>query len=165
MNTENNDTFRTKTGVCTVTPERIVLTRGGVSGAAAAQIAGNNIRRTLLLYSVFGGAALLFGLWSAYRGSVIPGVLLSLVGIIFLCNVVASRNNSAAAVIDRASIRAVKAHPPHPPFTRGYFDVFFLEDGKERKRIIMLPGSMSNGEEEYQQAVAVMRDSGLLAPR
>lgn len=155
-------TFRTKTGVCTVTPDQIILTRSGVRGAAAEQVVGNSILRPLVLYSVLGGAALIGGLWSLARGPSFFGIFLLLVGILLLWNVVASRGNSASSVIPRAAIRAIEAHPPHPPMTRGYFNVFFTEDGQERTRIIMLPGSLADGQAEYERAESILRTSGLL---
>jgi hypothetical protein len=165
MSAINDYTFRTKTGFCTITAEQIILTRQGVRGASAEQVVGSSIGRSLLLYSLFGGAALLLGLWLIYQGSAFTGAFLALVGSILLWNVFASRNNSAANRIDRAAIRGIEAHPPRPPLTRGYFNVYFLEDGQEHKRIIMLPSSLMNGQEEYQQAETIMRDTGLLTPR
>lgn len=154
-------TFRTKTGLCTITPEQIVLTRTGLRGATAAAVYGSSIGRSLVLYSVVGGGALLWGFWLLARGS-LSGAFLVLIGLFLLWNVFASRSNSAAAAIARAAIQTVEAHPPRPPLTRGYFTVHFLEDGKARQRLIMLPGSMSNGQEEYKQAVAAMHAAGLL---
>lgn len=162
MSQDTEFTFRTKTGACTITPDQIILTRGGARGAVAAAVYGNSIGRSLVLYSLLGGAALLSGLWSISRGSTFSGLIMALIGAFFLWSVYAGRNNSAAGVIPRAAIRRVEAHPPLSLLTRGYFDVFFTEDGKERRRIIALPGSLSDGENEYQRAKAVMRAAGLL---
>jgi hypothetical protein len=86
-------------------------------------------------------------------------------GTLFVRNVVASRNNSAAAMIKRSAIQTVTAHPPRPPLTRGYFAVFFEEEGRLRKRLIMLPGSMHGGREQYRRAEAIMDAAGLLRAR
>jgi hypothetical protein len=40
--------------------------------------------------------------------------------------------------------------------------VIFEENGKIRKRLILLPGSLENGREEYARAESIMRASGLL---
>jgi hypothetical protein len=124
---------------------------------------GNSISRALLIFGMLGLAALAFGIWSLTSGSTVAGIFYCLIGAFFLWNVVASRRNSAAPVIDRSTIRNVEAHPPRPPATRGYFAVLFEENGKERKRLIILPGSMENGREVYERAVATMKETGLLS--
>ena len=155
-------TFRTKTGTCEITPERILLTRDNARGALSTYLFRNSISRALLLNAVFGTAALVVGIWFITRGNYAVAIILCVVGIYFLYGVVASRNNSAAPIIDRSAIHSVEAHPPHPPASRGYFTVKFEENGKVRQRLIMLPGSMQNGQDEYKRAVAVMHASGLL---
>ena len=155
--------FRTKTGTCTITPDQIILSREGVRGAAAERTVGNSIGRTLMIYGILGIVALAFGIWSLFSSNAIAGVFLCLLGAFFLWNVIASRNNSAAPIINRSTIRAVESHPPRSPAKRGYFSVLFEEDGKVRKRLIMLPGSMENGRDEYERAVETMKETGLLS--
>ena len=155
--------FRTKTGTCTITPDQIVWSREGVRGAAAQQTFGNSIGRALLIYGLLGGGALVFGVWRLLRGDTFPGVVFSLIGVFFLWSIFRSRHCSAVPVINRSAIRAVEAHRPRPPLTRGYFVVLFEERGRARKRFIMLPGSWANGGEEYARAEAAMRASGLLS--
>lgn len=154
--------FRTKTGSCTITPERIVLTREGVRGAVAERSFGSSIGNALVIYGVLGTAALVFGITSLVSGDVVSGGFLCLVGTLLIWNVIANRNNSATPVIERSSIRGVEGHPPRPPVTRGYFAVWFEDGGTVRKRLIMLPGSMENGNEEYKRAETAMRKAGLL---
>jgi hypothetical protein len=162
MSNETQYTFRTKTGTCTITPEQIILMREGARGTAAERIVGDSIGRALLIYGLLGGGALIIGLWYLLGGDTGAGVVFGVIGALFLWNVVKSRNNSAAPIIDRSAIRAVEAHPPRPPATRGYFTVFFEEHGKVRKRLIMLPGVMENGGGEYERAVEAMRTCSLL---
>ncbi len=156
-------TFRTKTGTCTITSEQIILAREGVRGATAQWMFGYSIHRTLVIYSLLGGTMLILGISFLLGGDIVEGGLVSLVGAFFLRTVISSRNNSAAPVINRSTIRTVEAHPPRPPITRGYFVVWFEEEGKTRNRLIMLPGSMANGQEEYVRAEAAMRATGLLS--
>ena len=156
--------FRTKTGACMITRERILLTREGARGAAADRIYGNSMGRTRLIYGSLGLASLAFGVWSLVNGETIAGVFLCVFGIVFLRNIAASRNISVAPIIDLSAIRTVEAHPPRPPATRGYFVVWFEKNGKERKRLIALPGIMENGQDEYARAEAAMRDAGLISP-
>jgi hypothetical protein len=154
--------FRTKTGTCTVTPERIILKREGVCGAVAETAYKTSIGRALTIYGVIGTVALLCGIWSLINRDFVAGGFQCAIGIFFIWNIVVSRNNSFAPVIDRSAIRKIVAHPPHPPVTRGYFAVLFEEDGRIRKRLIMIPGSMQGGKPEYERALTAMREAGLL---
>jgi len=162
MSKFDENSFRTKTGTCTITPERIILSREGLRGVAAERIFANSISRGLTFYSVLGVAALIFGIWSMTKYDFVTGSILCLVGLFFVWNVITSRNNSATPVIERSTIRTIDVHPPHPPLTRGYFAVLFLEGNKERKRLIMLPGSLEGGQDEFERAMTVMRKTGLL---
>jgi len=156
--------FRTKTGLCTITDDRIVLTRGGVRGAVAEVTVGRSIWRPLITYGVLGAALLAFGVTRLAVREYLPGVVFCGFGGVFLCSVITSRNNSATPVILRSTIRGIVARPPRPPIVRGHFIVTFDEGGKERRRFILLPGTGSGGREEYAKAVQVMTAAGLLPP-
>jgi hypothetical protein len=160
---QDKQTFRTKTGTCTITPDEIVLTRLGHRVSSA--VVGNSIIRILAIYGIMGGVLLALGVRVLLHGDTGPGVLLLLWGALVVGNVVVSRNNSAAAMVKRSAIRKVTAHRPRFPLTRGYFTVFFEEEGRLRKRLIMLPGSMHGGGEEYRRAEAMMATVGLLHAR
>jgi len=163
MSELSENTFRTKTGICTITPDQIILSREGVRGKVAEAITGNSsIKRILMIYALIGICALAFGISLFLKNDLVTGSLCSLVGIFFLWGVIASRNNSALPIIERSTIREVRATPPHPPATRGYFTVLFTCKGKTRKRLIMLPGSMNNGQKEYERASSVLEQAGLL---
>lgn len=160
MNEDGEYRFNTKTGTCVVTPEKIVLKREGITGAVANRVYGNSINRGLIIYGVIGGIALLIGILAIIGRNYLTGGFSCAVGVAFLGIVVASRNNSAANIIERSSVQSVVAHSPHPPFTRAYFTVHFLENGKKRKRLIGLPGSMSGGKEVFRRALSIMRETG-----
>jgi len=162
MNEVQEYQFRTKTGFCTITPQQIILERQGVRGEVANTVFGSGIHRALAIYTVLGIAALAFGVLLYFQGATVSGVVYSLLGLIFLSNAFTSRNNSAAPVIERSAIQSVEAHPPRPPFTRGYFSVWFMENGRKRRRLIILPGSFSGGDEEYRKALTVLQEAGLL---
>jgi len=163
MSETSEYSFRTKTGTCTITPDQIILTREGPRGAAAERFIGSSVRRALLIYALLGVGVLSLGLRYFYIGPAAAGVIPVLIGVYLLWNVITSRNCSAVPIINRTAIRTVEAHPPRPPITRGYFAVLFSENGKESKRLIMLPGSMHGGRAEYKHAAATMRASGLIA--
>jgi hypothetical protein len=154
--------FRTKTGICTITQSRIVITRQGVRGTLTNIIFGTSILRGLVIYGVLGAASLAEGAWDLLRGDMSGGVLFSLLGTYFLWTAIANRNNSAAPIIERSTIRSIEAHPPLPPVTRGYFMVYFEEGGRARGRRILLPGTLEGGDAEYVLAVAMFKELGLL---
>ena len=162
MNLKIEYKFRTKTGICVITPDRLELTREGIIGEAAEQIFGKSVARALAIYSLLGIVALAVGIWFIVNSSYFGGGFFCVVGILLFWNVISSWNNSAANIIERSAITSVSVRTPHPPFTRGYFVVHFLHDGKKRKRLIILPGSMSGGKEEFKRALSVMQQAKLI---
>jgi hypothetical protein len=155
--------FRTKTGTCTVTPQQIVLARQGFGGSLARLLYGQSILRLRILYGVLGAASLALGVWAFTSDDYVTGVLLSAMALVCLWSLIASRGDSAATTIERNAVTSVDVHEPHPPLTRGYLVVHFLEKGRECQRAIMLPGSTGGGGKEFKKAVSVMREAGLLS--
>jgi len=129
----------------------------------ARMVYGESIVRLLVIYGALGIASLALGVWQFTNGSYIPGFFLCILGSLLLWNIIWSRRNSAGTIIELSTVKSVDAHAPHPPFTRGYFVVHFLEKGEERQRLITLPGSLSGGDEEFKKAVSTMRETGLLS--
>jgi hypothetical protein len=162
MNSVTEYTFRTKTGTCIVSPGKLELIRQGAVGKAANFMYGKSIRRGLFIYGVLGIIALIFGIWQLIDKSYIGGVLLCVIGAYFFWNVIASWNNSALNQIERSTVQSIDINPPNPPFTRGYFVIHFEYQGKMRKRLVMLPGTVSGGSEEYPKALSAMKETGWL---
>lgn len=162
MNSEDEYTFRTKTGICAVSPEKLILTREVTTGKVARILFGKSIRLGLIVYGFIGAIALVFGIWQIIGRHYLGGVFLLLVGIYLYWNVIASWNNSSLNQIERSAVESIDIKPPKPPVTRGYFTINFRHNGKMRKRLIMLPGSMSGGDEEYKKALSVMKETGWL---
>ena len=158
----SNYSFRTKTGICTITPEQIILSRESILGTAAKNIHGNNIRRSLTLYALLGITAVGLAAWAIVSRDYFFGAFLLIIGLFLLWSVLSSRNNSAAPIIQRSDIKSVKARAPIPPIRRGYFIVRFTENGKEHNRLIMLPGSLYGGKAEFELALQTMQKSGLM---
>jgi hypothetical protein len=162
MNNEAEYTFRTKTGTCMISPERLVLTRDGTTGKVAQFLYGRSIHRGLIIYGIIGTAVLIFGIWQIIEENYISGVFFLLIGIYLFWNVIASWNNSGLNQIERSTVQSIDIQPPKPPLTRGYFTINFTHNGKKRKRLVMLPGSLSGGEEEYKKALSAMKETGWL---
>jgi hypothetical protein len=162
MNNETEYTFKTKTGICKLSPERIVLTREAKTGKVPQFLYGRSIHRGLILYGVFGTIFLLLGVWQIIEEQYISGTLFVLIGIYLFWNVIASWNNSSLNQIERSAVQSIDIQPPKPPLTRGYFTINFTHNGKKQKRLVMMPDAISGGEEEYQKALSMMKETGWL---
>ena len=160
---ETEKTFITKTGFCHVLPDKIVLTRDGIIGNVAKATVGNNISRVLLIY----GGLSCFLIYLAYdlylKGQNAQAIFFGLGSVYLIYNFLNSLNNSATPIIDRNKIKDVKYKKAIPGLTRSRFEIKFEDDdGKIKKRLIMLPGSMSNGPSETEIAIKIMTDEKLL---
>lgn len=70
-----------------------------------------------------------------------------------------SLNNSATPVIDRQKIKTIKFKQAIKGLTRSRFEVMFEdESGKIKKRLIMLPSSMTVAQNESEKAVEIMKE-------
>jgi hypothetical protein len=74
-----------------------------------------------------------------------------------------SQRFSRRSRIPLESIERLEARAPRPLATRGHFIVHFLEEGEQRERLIILPGSMGGGTTDWDKANAVLRQAGLLS--
>jgi hypothetical protein len=160
---ETEKTFKTKTGFCHILPDRIVLTRDGIIGNVAKVTVGNNIAKVLVIY---GGLTigLSYLAFTGYKnGQTIQPILFGLLGLYLIYGIVNSRNNSATPNIDRKKIKEVKLKKAIKGLTRSRFEIMFEdENGKIKKRLIMLPDSMTGGQNEVEKAVKIMTEEKLL---
>lgn len=159
-------TFKTKTGFCHILPNSIVLTRDGIIGNVATVTIGNNISRILVIYG--GLAAILFYYAFDYykSGQIFLPVFFALLGLYLIYGILASINNSATPIIDRNKIREIKFKKAFAGLTRSRFEVMFEDKtGKIKKRLIMLPGSWSDGQNETEKALRIMTEEKLIMNR
>lgn len=158
----NGKVFRTKTGQCHILDDRIVLTREGFAGNVSEIVVGNNISRSLIMYTVL-VAYMFYKSYELYiEGATVRMVLHLVVATLLSILIIKGINNSATPVIFRNKIRDV-VFKDATGLTRSYFIVTFENDkGKLKKRLIMLPGSLTGGEEETPKALSIMRSEGLL---
>lgn len=154
--------FETKTGHCYILEDRIVLTNSGFAGNVYDVTPNNKIVFTLIVYVLL----IVYFLFRSYQlsgeGDTV-WVLLNIGLAAFLAfGVIKSINNSSTPVIYRKDIKNIRFIPA-ANLMRAHFEVIFTnEKGKLKKRLIMLPGSLSNGEEATQKAVRIMNEEGLL---
>jgi hypothetical protein len=149
--------FKTKTGYCHINEDEIVLTRNGVIGNAAKVTMGNHIARPLIIYGIISIGCFFLSIkgynQQDYGGSAIFLVL----GALLIINIYKSWNNSGTPIIQRASIKSIEFRKAMPGATRAYFIVYFEDSkGSIKKRLIMLPGSISNGAVEAEKALIIM---------
>lgn len=160
---EEEKTFKTKTGYCHILPDRIVLTRDGIVGNVAKVAVGNGIARILIIYGVIIIGLFYFAFSAFQNGQTMRPILFGLIGIYLIYGIINSLNNSATPVIDREMIKEVRFKKAIKGLTRSRFEVMFRDDnGKTKKRLIMLPGSMSDGDIETEKAVEIMKAAKLL---
>ena len=159
----NEKIFKTKTGFCHILPDKIILTRDGIIGNVAKVTVGNNISRILISFSGL-AVGLFYFAFDGYRnGQIVLPLLFGLLGIYLIYGITTSFNNSATPIIDRQKIKEVKFKTAIRGLTRSRFEVFFEdENGKTKKRLIMLPGSLTNGQNEIEKALKIMRNEKLI---
>ncbi len=161
---ENEKVFRTKTGYCHVLPDKILLTRSGAAGSAAKLMVGDHIGRILIIYSGLAVFAV-YSCWSSIqRNELVFAIFYGGLAIALAYHVVRSWSNSAAPEVDRSAIQHVRFKPAAPGLTRAFFEVHFSDArGRARKRLILLPGSLTGGPDETERALRVMREEGLIS--
>ena len=155
MHTEN--IFKTKSGYCQVLKDKIVLTRDGVTGNVAKVTMGNNIVRPLIIYGVISMSLFFLGFKSFSEGRTLEALFLVIIGFFLIFAIIKSSKNSASPIINRQNIKDIEFKKAVPGATRAYFIIRFENEvGKIKQRLILLPGSLSNGESETQKALEIM---------
>lgn len=157
------NTFKTKSGFCHILPDKIVLTRDGVIGNLSKAVNGNGISRILILYSLI-SIFLLYSSYSKFQKNEFVSALLYLALALFLVSgIFRSINNSATPIIERSKIKEVKFINGNTGITRSRFEIFFEnEKGQIKKRFILLPGSLSNGDSATKRALEIMKNEKLI---
>ncbi len=160
---ESEKTFKTKTGFCHILSDKIILTRDGIIGNVSKSTVGNNIGRVLLVY---GGLStfLLYSAFNDYKnGQIATSIFFGIIGLYPIYGIITSLNNSATPIIERSKIKNIKLKKAIFGLTRSRFEILFEDDNaKTKKRLIMLPGSMTNGQSETEKAVKIMTEEKLL---
>ena len=158
--------FKTKTGFCHILPDKIILTRDGIIGNVAKVAVGKSITRVLIIY----GGISIFLLYSAFdsfqTGQVSISIFYLIIGLFLMYGIFTSINNSNSTtpIIARKDIKSIKFKKAILGITRSRFEVLFKDkNGKLKKRIIMLPGSLDNGKNETEIAKKIMKEEKLLS--
>jgi len=154
--------FRTKTGKCIITSDEITLERSGLRGRLASLLFGDNRRRHLVVYLIVGACLLACGIGLLFSNSPAAAIPLLILGMLCFLNLRLSRNLSAASVIRRDNIVKIEPHAPKAGLARGYFVVHYRDNEQDKKRLIILPGSMDGGAAEYKLALETLSVAGFI---
>jgi len=159
---ENEKTFRTKTGYCHILPDKIVLTRDGLVGNISNLTVGNSMTRINIIYGCLSLIVLYFAFESYKNGQKVEPILLLLLGLFLIIGILRSINDSTTPIIERKSIKDVTFKKAIVGLT-SRFEVMFEDDnGKLKKRTIILPGSLRGGQDETEKAIRIMYEENLL---
>ena len=159
----NEKIFKTKTGFCHILPDKIVLTRDGIVGNIAKVTIGKSILRILIIYVIISFGLFYFAYNNYKNGKAVQSILFGVLGIYLFYGIVSSLNNSSAPIIDRKKIKSVKFKKAIVGLTRSRFEVLFEDDqGKIKKRLIMLPGSLTDGQNETDRALKIMSEEKII---
>ncbi|MDR6194492.1 phosphoribosylaminoimidazolesuccinocarboxamide synthase [Siphonobacter sp. SORGH_AS_0500] len=127
------------------------------------QITKNNIFSYLLIYCIISAIALYQSYFYCLKNELVPSIFFGIIGIYLIYGTIISLNNSTASIIDRSSIVNIKFKRAIIGLTRSRFEVLFKDDqGKIKKRLIMLPGSLFDGQSVTLIALKIMTEERLL---
>jgi hypothetical protein len=160
---ENEKIFKTKTGFCHILDDKIILTRDGIIGNVAKVTVGNGIVRILSIYGLIAIGLFYFAYNSYQKGNKFEPFFFTIIGSYLIYGILTSYNNSAEPIIERGKIKSVKFKQAIKGLTRSRFEIKFEDNsGKIKKRLVMLPGSLSNGDSESKIALKIMAEEGLI---
>lgn len=155
--------FKTKTGFCYVLPDRIILTREGLLGKFANAYSGKGSQKALIVQGVLIGVIIYLGFLQYSRGNFVSIGFYGIIALILSYGFITSWKNSGTPVIDRNKVKEVKFIKGVSGATRDRFEVFFEnEEGKIKKRLIILPASLSKGDKEANKALTLFKSEGYL---
>lgn len=154
--------FRLKSGYCHILPDKIVLS-GDQNPSYLPPQAPNRIALALLFYLAVSGF-LLFQAYEVYiHGQTALAIVLCAASLTLIYGIVLNRNNSTSNIIPRDKIRKVVFKQGSKGLTRTHVQVYFEDkDGKVKRRLLLLPGSLSGGDGETEKAVRILHTEGLI---
>jgi hypothetical protein len=159
---ENEKVFRTKTGFCHVLDDKIVLTKD-IHVDSVAEVPRNAVAMSLAIYGVLAIGLFYLAFVGFQKGSILSPAMLTLIGLFLVYGILTSTNNSVEPILEREKIKSVKLRKAITGLTRSRFEIMFEDNnGRTKKRLIMLPGSLTGGDAATERAVKIMTEEGLL---
>lgn len=156
---ELNLKFKTKLGYCHILEDKLVFSPNEM---LKDKDLVNNNNRIWLMRTLY-GIGLLASLYAIYYDIITdeyPSFYTSLM-FVFLClGFVQSFRVNGQSVIERKQISAVDFVQAKKKVTRGFFKVHFKDEkNSDQTRLILLPGSLSGGEQATEEALKVMSEA------
>lgn len=138
-----------------VSDQGITLTQTGWRGRLAHTLYGESIARAYALYGLWTLAMLAWGVRGLLQGDLLSAGFV--VGAALLARTMwTGRDLVGALHLPGARIRGVVAHPPSG-LKRGHFEVLLDWDGKPKRRLVMMPSTLSPG--DFEAAHNVLREA------
>jgi len=160
---ENEKVFKTKDGICHILQDKIVITSNGKSVSETLLSTKNWMPIILLVFSIASVILFYFAVDNYQNNKHVESIIFGLAGIYTIYANLVNIHTSTIPVVDRKSIKTIKFKKGIIGLTRSRFEVFFEnEKGKTKKRYVMLPGSLTGGENETEKALQLMRSEGLI---
>jgi hypothetical protein len=160
---DTSQKFKTKTGFCYILPDKIVLTSDENLGNVDDLKSGKKNYLFLGIYMVIASVLLYWAYQEFLKQNWVFVVLYGFVGLLLWMRIIQSRNLSATPVIERNTIKKITFFPAKKFLTRAYFKVDFQEQLKKpESRLIMLPGSLSGGNDATEIAIEIMKKNNLI---
>jgi hypothetical protein len=149
--------FKTKTGYCHILQDKIVLTSDGIIGEVANVTTGNKIARLFIIYGFISIGLLYTAFQNFSKGRNIVALFFIVLAGLLIFTILKTLNNTTTPIIERNKIKKVEFKKSIFGMTRSYFVIHFEDDkGKIKQRLILLPGSLNNGQAEIDKALQIM---------
>lgn len=160
---ETEKVFKTTTGYCHILPDKILFTRDGVAGNLASTVHRNHVYQSVVIYTaLIAGMSVLLVNRLTDRDYFSVG-LYSTIILLLIYFIVRVLGYTVTPVIERRNIRQIVYKKAIPFLTRACFEVYFTnEKGTVKKRLIFLPGSLTQGETIANEALEIMRSEQLI---
>lgn len=156
--------FRTKLGYCHVFPDKIILNNSLDPKIRSASSDKNTIGWRLMFYALLTVYILYKSVQLYMDGEMFRFSLHAAAGLVLGYTTIKGINNTTVGLIERSKIREV-IFKEASFLTRAHLSILFEDSkGKLKKRLIMLPGSLSGGKEETKKAERIMLIEGYINP-
>ena len=117
----------------------------------------------MIIQGVLIGVIIYLGFIEYKRENYVSIGFYGVIALILSYGFITSLKNSGTPVIDKKQFKEVKFIKGASGATRDRFEVFFEnEEGKIKKRLIILPGSLSKGDKEAEKALSLFKSEGYL---
>jgi len=160
---DNGNFFRMKKGFCHLMPDRIVFTtRANIEGVTNENASAN--RSTTRMFLLLVSALYFYMCYSSFRDEKYPfTAFFTVFFILNLISIIQSFKYTLVNVIAKSSIKEIKFTKGVPYLTRSRFDITYTdEQGQEKHRLILLPGSLTGGPQATDKALELMVEEGLI---